>query len=101
MTGAYTLDMSTDLQSAPVDMQNSGNLASGDSTFTDGEYYDAYTFEGQPGQSVTIDLNSSDFDTYLVLKLPMASKKATTMPTTPRIASLSPRCRSSAPIPST
>jgi hypothetical protein len=76
VTGAYTLDMSTDLQSAPVDMQNTGNLASGDSTFSDGEYYDAYTFEGQPGQSLTIDLNSDDFDTYLVLETPDGQKEA-------------------------
>jgi hypothetical protein len=75
-TGAYTLDMSTDLQSAPVDLQSSGDLASGDSTFSDGEYYDSYTFEGQPGQSVTIDLNSDDFDTYLVLETPDGQKES-------------------------
>lgn len=76
VTGAYTLDMTTNLQSAPVDLQNSGNLASGDSTFSDGEYYDAYTFEGQPGQTVTIDLNSDDFDTYLVLEAPDSQKES-------------------------
>ncbi len=76
VTGAYTLDMTTDLQSAPVDLQNTGNLASGDSTFSDGEYYDVYTFEGQPGQSVTVDVNSDDFDTYLVLETPDGQKES-------------------------
>ncbi len=70
VTGAYTLDMTSDLQSAPVDLENNGSLASGDGTFSDGEYYDAYTFDGQPGQSVTIDLNSGAFDTYLMLETP-------------------------------
>ncbi|MGV3592741.1 MAG: pre-peptidase C-terminal domain-containing protein [Gammaproteobacteria bacterium] len=69
-TGAYTLDMSTDLQAAAMSLQNAGTLAEGDPAFSDGEHYDVYTFEGQPGQSVTIDLNSGDFDTYLVLEGP-------------------------------
>lgn len=69
-TGAYTLDMLAELQAAPLDLQNDGVIAAGDPTFSDGEYYDAYTFEGQPGQTVTIDLNSAAFDTYLVLEGP-------------------------------
>lgn len=69
-TGAYTLDMNTNLRAGPVQLQNTGRLAAGDATFSEGEYYDSYTFEGQPGQSVTIDLNSADFDTYLVLEGP-------------------------------
>ncbi len=69
-TGSYTLAMNSNLQRAPVDLDGSGSLASGDNTFSDGEYYDSFTFEGQPGQIVTIDLTSGDFDTYLVLETP-------------------------------
>lgn len=75
-TGSYTLDMSTGLQSGPVDMRNSGRLASGDATFSEDEYYDTYTFEGQPGQAVTIDLRSDEFDTYLVLEGPDGQRES-------------------------
>jgi serine protease Do len=34
---------------------------------TDGSLYRTYTFEGRAGQSVTINLTSPDFDTYLAL----------------------------------
>ncbi len=76
VTGSYTLDMTSDLQSAPVDLENTGSLTSSDVTFSDGEYYDSYTFEGQPGQSVQIDLNSDDFDTYLVLEGPDGQRES-------------------------
>ncbi len=33
----------------------------------DGSLYNEYDFEGRAGQSVTIDLESDDFDTYLIL----------------------------------
>jgi S1-C subfamily serine protease len=33
----------------------------------DGSLYNEYTFEGQAGQTVTISLESPDFDTYLIL----------------------------------
>ena len=33
----------------------------------DGSFYDEYHFQGNAGQSVTIDLESSDFDTFLVV----------------------------------
>jgi hypothetical protein len=62
--------MNTGLRTAPVDLDNTGSLASGDETFSDGEYFDEYTFEGQPGQTVTIDLSATAFDTYLVLEGP-------------------------------
>lgn len=54
----------------PMTLQNAGTLAAGDPMFSEGEYYDSYTFQGQPGQRVTIDLDSTDFDTYLMLESP-------------------------------
>ncbi|MEB3882161.1 DVUA0089 family protein [Lyngbya sp. CCY1209] len=49
-------------------LQEEGVLESGDSVLpSDGSLYDEYTFEAEAGQSVTIDLESSDFDPYLAL----------------------------------
>ncbi|MEM1279822.1 MAG: CHAT domain-containing tetratricopeptide repeat protein [Cyanobacteria bacterium P01_H01_bin.152] len=42
-----------------------GVLEKGDLQANNGSLYDAYMFEGQAGQSVTIRLESQDFDTYL------------------------------------
>ena len=58
--------------SAPVSsailLQENGKLEEGDATFdSDGSFYDTYTFVGRAGQSVTIDLESQEFDTYLLL----------------------------------
>lgn len=75
-TGTYTLEM---LDAAPAggdDQVQSGTLAAGDSTYEDGEYFDTYTFMGSPGQTVTIDLESSDFDAYLVMETPSGETDA-------------------------
>jgi serine protease Do len=49
-------------------LREEGVLESGDSVLpSDGSLYDEYTFEAEAGQSVTIDLESSDFDPYLAL----------------------------------
>lgn len=69
--GGYTLEITTDerpLES--LNQQISGVLIFEDNTFTDGEYYDSYEFEGRPGQSLTLDLRSDEFDTYLILRQP-------------------------------
>lgn len=47
-----------------------GRLEGGDQTLTSGEYYDAFTFQGQQGQFVSIRLNSTEFDPYVILRLP-------------------------------
>ncbi|MDY6937441.1 MAG: hypothetical protein SWY16_07225 [Cyanobacteriota bacterium] len=58
--------------SSPVNsailLQEEGKLEEGDPTFeSDGSLYDAYTFVGRAGQSISIDLQSEEFDTYLLL----------------------------------
>ena len=76
-SGGYTLEISTDdrpLES--LNQQISGVLIDEDSTFTDGEYYDNYKFEGRPGQSITLDLRSDEFDTYLILRQPNGEELA-------------------------
>jgi len=45
----------------------SGRLAAGDTTLRTGEYRDGYAFAGRRGQSVTVDLRSAAFDTYLIV----------------------------------
>lgn len=55
---------------APGVRAESGRLAAGDETLRSGEFVDSYTFHGVPGQRVTIDLTSDDFDTYLVVDPP-------------------------------
>ncbi len=47
-----------------------GRLEKGDDTLSSGEFVDSYEFEGSPGQHVAIDVRSSAFDTYLILKDP-------------------------------
>ena len=55
------------LNGAPV----SGQLTSdSDVLAVDGSYYDAYSFEGRGGEQVTIEMNSSNMDAYLILLSP-------------------------------
>lgn len=52
-----------------------GRLAAGDDTLRSGEYVDLYRFEGTPGQRVTLDVVSQDFDTYLILLPPRGERQ--------------------------
>jgi hypothetical protein len=47
-----------------------GSLAKGDETLRSGEYADVFEFEGRPGQQLQLDLTSTAFDTYVILKDP-------------------------------
>jgi len=47
-----------------------GELRPGDSQGPDGKYYDTYTFNWTAGSRVVIDMDSSDVDTYLRLRMP-------------------------------
>lgn len=47
-----------------------GTLASGDESLRTGEFVDVYEFEGIPGQQASLDVSSSEFDTYLMLRGP-------------------------------
>ena len=52
-------------------LNEKGSLDEQDSVLSsDGSFYDEYTFEGRAGQSVTILLESSDFDPYLAVFTP-------------------------------
>lgn len=69
-SGSYTLEMLDAVVAAAEDQNLTGELAVSDNRYENGEYYDTYTFEGTPGQTVTIDLGSDAFDTYVVLETP-------------------------------
>lgn len=76
-TGGYTLEINTEAALATGESQShSGSLNSADTTFSDGEYFDEFTFQGRPGQRVDINLQSDDFDTYLVLNTPNGESSA-------------------------
>jgi CHAT domain-containing protein len=49
----------------PVEI--TGSLDAGDRTLSDNSYYDAYTFSGDAGMAVIIEMHSAEFDTYLIL----------------------------------
>lgn len=49
-------------------LEEEGSLSDGDMMLSeDGSLYDIYSFEGQSGNIVNITVESSEFDTYLVL----------------------------------
>ena len=45
-------------------------LGPGDATLSTGEFKDDFSFEGRRGQDAVIDLRSSDFDPYLIVRAP-------------------------------
>lgn len=51
-----------------------GVLTSGDAALDDGSLYDRHTFSGVSGQQITIYLQSSDFDPYLILLDPQGQR---------------------------
>ena len=52
---------------ADVLLEVEGVLEEGDRSLEDGSLYDVYPIEGQAGQTLSIRLESSDFDTFLTL----------------------------------
>jgi len=48
----------------------SGELQGGDETLQSGEYVDTYRFQGTRGQRVAVELTSSAFDAYTILRTP-------------------------------
>lgn len=69
-TGSYTLRIEKTGAAGKGLRKESGHLENGDETLRSGEYMDAYTFQGVPGQDVSVDLTSDDFDTYLIVRGP-------------------------------
>jgi hypothetical protein len=55
-------------QQIPIGTSVSGMLTVSDPTLSDRSHYKLFTFMGSAGQTVQIDLMSSDFDSYLYLR---------------------------------
>lgn len=47
-----------------------GALSAGDDTLESGEYFDRYTFTGRRGERVAVELTSSAFDAYTIVRTP-------------------------------
>lgn len=47
-----------------------GALLPGDDTLDSGEYFDRYTFSGRRGERVAVELTSSAFDAYTIVRTP-------------------------------
>jgi len=84
-TGAYTLRIEHEgagaTASGPSDdprgassvrtlLDESGSLVDGDLTLDAGEYIDRYKVQVDEGQTLIVDMRSSDFDTYLFVRSP-------------------------------
>lgn len=85
MTGAYDLKIyepsrraSTDPTPAPTSTEPNvvqGELASGDQTLSSGEFYDASEMSFRAGQRIQLDLQSTAFDTYLIVRAPSGAQQ--------------------------
>jgi hypothetical protein len=62
-------------EAVPGVMLEAGALERGDSTLRSGEFYDEFSFEGTRGELVSVDLRSSDFDTYVIVIPPEGSQE--------------------------
>lgn len=77
VTGSYAVTLSSQgaggtCPSTPIAFGQTvnGTLSISDCTLSDNSFFDAYTFNGTAGQSISISLTSPTFDTYLLLFRP-------------------------------
>jgi serine/threonine protein kinase len=52
-----------------------GSLMPGDSTLQSGEYSDTYFFDWTAGMPVRVEVDSTEFDTYVILKAPSGQQR--------------------------
>ena len=60
---------------AAIILSEAGELRRGDRRLDSGEFVDSYRFRGRRGQRVSIELSSSDFDTYVILIPPSGAQQ--------------------------
>ena len=65
---------SQDDDARAVLLQVQGTLAEGDLVLSDGSLYVPHTLKGEAGELIQIRLESTDFDTYLILQGPDGSE---------------------------
>ncbi|MGE0788473.1 MAG: protein kinase [Sandaracinaceae bacterium] len=69
--GGLTNDYGTGTTMVPGNVRTmTGQLRPGDQQLQSGEYYDTYDFQWTAGTVVRLELDATDFDTYLILKAP-------------------------------
>lgn len=74
-TGDYEMSINVDGSGSTAAARTEhGELVAGDETLDTGEYVDAYEIEGRPGQILTLDLRSDNFDTFLILQSPSGER---------------------------
>lgn len=83
-TGRYTLTAVTEasvnagwgdaVSATSTRESTTGTLESADDTLSGGEYYDSHRLRAEAGNVLTIELESDDFDTYLILIEPDGSQ---------------------------
>ena len=64
-----------DAQSFTAGQTMNGELAQGDTTLNSGEFIDTFSFQGEAGQRVTIDMRSTALDPYLLLLAPSGAQE--------------------------
>lgn len=64
----------TDAQFISIGQTIPGRLEPGDGQLNSGEYRDGFYFDGQAGDEITIDLQSTEFDPYLILIPPVSAQ---------------------------
>lgn len=52
-----------------------GQLAAGDAALASGELFDRYTFQGRRGQTVSVEMNSTAVDSYLIVQAPSGQQQ--------------------------
>ena len=77
LEGAALVPKACELMTLECGQTVSVNLTSDDCSLEDGTFFDLWSFSGQSGQTVTIDLVSNTFDAYLFLFDPTLSLVAT------------------------
>ncbi len=69
LPAALGLAILTSCTPDPINETHQGTLSAGDSTHPrDGSFYDEYTFRAAAGSAITINMTSSEVDTYLQLR---------------------------------
>lgn len=62
-------------QSFAAGQTMNGELAEGDTQLQSGEFIDTYSFQGEAGQRVVIDMRSTQMDPYLILLAPSGAQE--------------------------
>ncbi|HMB74060.1 MAG TPA: caspase family protein [Gammaproteobacteria bacterium] len=69
-SGEYSLEISVMDTADFRDRAEPGSLSQSDRTLDSGEFYDSFNFVADAGKRYRVNLNSNDFDTYLIVVPP-------------------------------